>query len=259
MPLSERIDQLQTAVVHCTIGRLVRRSARWSLFLGVLALGIGIGTSVFHDYVTIALGGALIAEGTYLVLSHRPVTVLIQGTTLALLSLWSVAGLVTHYLAHRGLGNPVGAVLLALGAANMFSTYRTYKVVTETADPEAVRICREELKKIGERSSNDVVFLGLEKKLVAEDAWAAGFLDDVVLFVTGPRKAFRDSIQVTSAAWMPRRSVRIENTGSGWVGTKTTVHLYRDDLRFATVKIASEDLDRLQNMVLSGPPIHDVG
>jgi hypothetical protein len=260
MPLSDRIEQLQTALLYCTISRNLRRTAYWSIGWGSLVLAIAIGISVSRkiDFVGIAFAVALIGEGLYLILSKKPITVLVEGATLALLSLWIVVGLVSAYITHTRAGNPIGAIFLAIGAWNMFSTYRTYKLVSESADPDAIRVCREQLEVISKAESDCVVAMEWDKNFESNDTWAASFIDDVVLFVNGPRKAFRKKLNISSGVWVRRQSVRIENTGDAWLGKKIKAQLYQGEEPFLKVKIGREDYDRLQNLLLRGPQVQPV-
>lgn len=253
MPLSDSIEQLQTGLVYCTIGQILRRAAFWSIGWGVVILGFGVVISYSRamDYVNVLVGTALIVEGIYLLVTRNAWAVVVEGSTLAFLTLGNVWGFVSAYRTHaHTAGNPLGTLLLAVGAWNMFSTYRTYKLVCEKADPRWVQFCKEQLDAVTKAKSDTVVFMEVDEVFESTNNCVASFVDDLILFVNGPKKAFRRKVHIESGAWVPRTDVRVENIGDTWIGNRIKARVYVKDAEFLKVKLDRDAFDRLNNLVL---------
>ncbi len=253
MPLSDKLEQLQTALVFCTIGKTLRKAAYWSIGWGALLLVIGAAVSYARvtDYPDLVIGTALVAEGIYLMVTRKAWAVLVEGTTLAALACWHIWGFVAAYKANgRVVGNPIGIIVLLVAAWSMFSTYRSYKLACEKAEPSSIQVCKEQLDTIAQGKAGTVIFMQQDKALESSNTWVASFVDDAILFVKGPKEAFRKKINPTEGVWVARKDVRLENTGDAWIGGKIKARLYVKEAEFLKVKLGREDFERLNDLLL---------
>lgn len=131
------LQKLKTASLYLSMQKGLRTAAWSSLGWGAFTLLIGflVQPTSLLDYLWIALGLVLVAEGIWLLRSPVPKALLAEAGVLLLLGLWNTVGMYFEYQA--GAKPIAGGRLIFIGILqliNAYTTYRSYPVYRTAYD-----------------------------------------------------------------------------------------------------------------------------
>jgi hypothetical protein len=152
--MEQNIEKLRLSSALIEYDRALVSASKTILYFGVIVALVG-GISALRGpqgWAWVAGGIVLLGEGVFVRRVRTPAALLLAGITFAAFALWLVGGfalvLLTKDASYGGRGI-VGAIFLSIGAWNLLTSYRSYKVLLEHADPlvsEGLRSVLEEMR-----------------------------------------------------------------------------------------------------------------